>query len=380
MRCCAATLEEPIGTQAVDPSQWLRTCATVFKNQIPGFPDSYPAYISDSNYNLISQPGGLCADHLSCAFEDCSWTAEAKQALLSADLAKVDITTLPLPPLSLPTSISFPQSVRDIVDALARNAAAGTRQRVSIKTSGHSYVGSSSVKDSLLLNLRSFPKYSATSITSCTSPPAQNSSPCKLAIARGKRAMVRVGGGERWGDVYLAVLANNQRAGTTNYTVMGGGAGSVGAAGGWMQGGGLSLGQERMYGFGVDQVLELEMVLADGTHVKFGPTLWEAAPGFLYPRTTKVEGQCNANVVADEAAWQWGPCGRSIPFSDLWFAVRGGGGGSYGIVTSVRYQLHDFKPLHLLSADFAQLGEQCTQVQCDAAGFAVLWYGFPRCV
>ena len=36
--------------------------------------------------------------------------------------------------------------------------------------------------------------------------------------------------------------------------MIGGGAGTVSAAGGWLQGGGLSTGLERLYGFGVDQV------------------------------------------------------------------------------------------------------------------------------
>jgi hypothetical protein len=384
MRLFAAGLE-PIGTQAVDPNQWLRTCVPPFKNQ--GFPDhqGFPyginpnPYIAYSNYDLISQPGGLCADFMSCAFVNCSWSAAAKQALMSSDLTTVDIKTLlpQLPPLNLPAFINFPQSVKDVVDALASNAA-GKKLRVSIKTSGHSYSGSSTVGESLQLNLRSFPKYSATSITSCLSPPARESNPCKLALERGKKGTVRVGGGEKWGDVYLAVLANNRRTGSQKYNVLGGGAGSVGSAGGWLHGGGLSVGMERMYGFGVDQVLELEMVLADGTHVKFGPTGWETVPSLLYPRTTKVEGQCNANVVADEAAWQWAACENSIPFDDLWFAVRGGGGGSYGIVTAVLYQLHDFKPMYYITANLAPISKQCKEapLQCNCSEFDDLWYDF----
>jgi hypothetical protein len=38
------------------------------------------------------------------------------------------------------------------------------------------------------------------------------------------------------------------------YEVIGGGAGTVSAAGGWLQGGGISTGLERLWGFGVDQV------------------------------------------------------------------------------------------------------------------------------
>ena len=47
---------------------------------------------------------------------------------------------------------------------------------------------------------------------------------------------------------------------------------------------GLGDGSERVYGVGVDNVLELEMVLPSGQHVKFSPSKWEDAPGFLYPK------------------------------------------------------------------------------------------------
>ena len=113
-----------------------------------------------------------------------------------------------------------------------------------------------------------------------------------------------------------------------------------------MQGGGLSDGSERVYGFGDDQVLELEMVLADGQHVKFAPSKWEDAPGYLYPKTTEVSGYCNTNVAAAEAEWQWESCEVAVPWQDLWFAVRGGGGGSYGIVVAARLSRDCSYPRH----------------------------------
>ena len=129
--------------------------------------------------------------------------------------------------------------------------------------------------------------------------------------------------------------------GGKKFEPLGGGVGTVGAAGGWLQGGGLSTGLERLWGFGVDQVLELEMVLADGSHVWFGPFEWQQQVGYLYPKTTKVAGKCNINVSPDETAWEWVECDNEIPFADLWLAVRGGGGGTYGVVTAVHYQLND---------------------------------------
>jgi len=174
------------------------------------------------------------------------------------------------------------------------------------------------------------------------------------------------------------VIAYNQKN-TQQYTVVGGGAGTVAAAGGWLQGGGLSTGLERNYGFGVDQLLAIEMVLPDGSHVKFGPTKWQSAPGFLYPRTTLVEGQCNRRVSADESAWQWGPCSSRVSFSDLWFAVRGGGGGTFGIVTAVYAQLHDLKPIYALTINttaFSIIGYYCAVSGCDVDRLQNLWFDF----
>ena len=153
-------------------------------------------------------------------------------------------------------------------------------------------------------------------------------------------------------------------------------------AGGWLQGGGLSTGLERRYGFGVDQILEIEMVLADGIHVKFGPKKWVKETGYVYPRTTEVTGYCNSNLVDDESKWKWTKCSKAqtpaVPFSDLWFAVRGGGGGTYGVVTAVQAQLHDFESLFLVYRDDSVLNEflnvYCADIDC--LGVAFLFFDY----
>mmetsp|Transcript_13649 Transcript_13649/g.39150 ORF Transcript_13649/g.39150 Transcript_13649/m.39150 type:complete len:163 (-) Transcript_13649:63-551(-) len=120
---------------------------------------------------------------------------------------------------------------------------------------------------------------------------------CKLALARGKPAVMRAGGGQivdegrgtaRFGGVEQRFLqhssARNDRIGRH--------AGTVSLAGGWLASGGLggSLGM-RMYGIGVDQVLHVEMVLPDGRFVRFGPSAWTPAEGNqLYPQTKEVKG------------------------------------------------------------------------------------------
>ena len=100
---------------------------------------------------------------------------------------------------------------------------------------------------------------------------------------------------------------------------------------------------------GVDQVLQVEMVLPNGSHVKFGPTEWKdaSAEGFVVPRTTVVSGVCRSNPdEQDEEKWMWGACPEDfdIDFGDLWFAVNGGGGGTWGVVTSMTVQLQDSLP------------------------------------
>ena len=113
----------------------------------------------------------------------------------------------------------------------------------------------------------------------------------------------------------------------------------------------------------MDQVLQVEMVLPNGYHVKFGPTEWEdaSAEGFAVPRTKVVSGVCRSNPdEEDEEKWIWGDCPEDfdIDFGDLWFAVRGGGGGSWGVVTSVHLQLHDILPYNHFV--FRGTAEECS--------------------
>lgn len=116
---------------------------------------------------------------------------------------------------------------------------------------------------------------------------------------------------------------------------------------GWTFYGGLAATMNgRSYGFGADQVLQVEMVLPNSYHVRFGPTKWtKNAEGYVYPKTSSVSGVCRSNPdELDENYWTWIPCPRKagINFEDLWFAVRGGGGGTWGVVTSLYLQIHNY--------------------------------------
>ncbi|PSS36768.1 hypothetical protein PHLCEN_2v1399 [Hermanssonia centrifuga] len=111
--------------------------------------------------------------------------------------------------------------------------------------------------------------------------------------------VISLGAGVQWHEAYDAVHAHGR-------VIVGGltpGA-SVGAAGGWLQGGGHSALSPK-YGLGVDNAIEITVVTSSGAYL--------ITNQFQNP--------------------------------DLFWALRGGGGGTYGIVTSVTYQTHPSTPL-----------------------------------
>ena len=135
---------------------------------------------------------------------------------------------------------------------------------------------------------------------------------------------------------------------------------------------------------GVDQVLQVEMVLPNGYHVKFGPTEWEdaSAEGFVVPRTTVVSGVCRSNPdEQDEEKWIWEDCPEDfdIDFDDLWFAVRGGGGGTWGVVTSVTLQLQDFLPFNwfLFATMLGLMSEECSAFSSKFEEFRAKYFMRP---
>ncbi|KAK7470126.1 hypothetical protein VKT23_001567 [Stygiomarasmius scandens] len=105
--------------------------------------------------------------------------------------------------------------------------------------------------------------------------------------------------GVQWFEAYDAAQAHGRM-------IVGGisAGGSVGAAGGWISAGGHSAFSPQ-YGLGVDNVVQFTIVIASGEHLT-----------------------ANSHINAD-----------------LFWAVRGGGGGTYGVLTSVTYRTHEITPL-----------------------------------
>src|SRR5262249_45291764 len=110
---------------------------------------------------------------------------------------------------------------------------------------------------------------------------------------------VTVEAGARWLDAYQEVTGKRRRY------VQGGGCTSVGAAGGFLQGGGFGS-WSKQYGTAASNMLEARIVTAAG----------------------------RLRV------------GNACPSQDLFWALRGGGGGTFGVVTQATLRTHPL-PTHL---------------------------------
>jgi FAD binding domain/Berberine and berberine like len=128
------------------------------------------------------------------------------------------------------------------------------------------------------------------------------------AIGGGKR--LSIGAGTRWIRAY-----NFLRDRQSDYTVIGGGCAGVGVAG-FILGGGYSF-ISRSYGLGSDNVSAMEFVTADGEIIQLNDKL-----------TNKNE-------------------------QDLYWALRGGGGGNFGVVTKIDLQLHKTPEPRLMMGQIA---------------------------
>jgi FAD/FMN-containing dehydrogenase len=153
--------------------------------------------------------------------------------------------------------------------------------RLVVKGGGHSYLGGSNAPDSLLVWTRA--------MNAVTLHDAFVGRGCAPATAQ---PAVSVGAGAMWADAYAAVTTRGGRY------VQGGGCTTVGVAG-LVQGGGFGSFSKR-FGTAAASLIEAEVVTADG-----------------------------AIRIANA---------RTNP--DLFWALKGGGGGSFGVVTRLTLRTH----------------------------------------
>lgn len=171
------------------------------------------------------------------------------------------------------------QDSHDVIKAV--NFAREHHLRLAIKGAGHDYLGRSSAPNSLLIwthNMRNIHYHTSFVPEGCHH---------KMGPA------VTVGAGVRWGGVYQNVTTKH------HHYVQGGGCTTVGAAGGFTQGGGFGS-FSKAYGTGAGGMLQAKVVLANGKLV-------------------------TANACQHQ---------------DLFWALRGGGGGTYGVVTQMTLRVH----------------------------------------
>ncbi|CAF4172789.1 unnamed protein product, partial [Rotaria sp. Silwood2] len=151
--------------------------------------------------------------------------------------------------------------------------AATNNLRLTVKSTGHDYLGRSGAVGSLLLWLHYMKNMTLIE---------QYSSCGRASISNA----VRLGAGVQWGEAYRWL---NE----LHLTAIGGASGTVSAVGGYLQGGGHSP-LSRWQGLAADQVLEYDVVIANGQRQTVSP------------------------------------CQNG----DLFWALSGGGGGTYAIVLS----------------------------------------------
>ena len=166
------------------------------------------------------------------------------------------------------------------VSAAVRFAAA-TGVRLVVKGGGHSYLGGSNAPDSLLIWTRDM---DAIALHDSFVPSGSADAPVKA---------VSVGAGCLWGRVYAAVTGSGGRY------VQGGGCTTVGVAG-LVQGGGFGS-FSKTFGLAAASLLEAEIVTADGRIL----TVNEARE------------------------------------PDLFWSLKGGGGGTFGVVTRLTLRTHN---------------------------------------
>lgn len=149
--------------------------------------------------------------------------------------------------------------------------------QVVVKSTGHDFQGRSTAAGALMIWMHT---YTGVSIATTSACPGDTPIPA-----------ITVLGGTSWGTVYDAL--------PPQYGVVGGSSRTVCACGGYTLGGGHSY-MSPAYGLAVDNVLAFDAVLANGTMV-------------------------TASACSN---------------TDLFWALRGGGGGTFAVITSATYKLH----------------------------------------
>ncbi|KAJ7083921.1 hypothetical protein C8R43DRAFT_939702 [Mycena crocata] len=182
------------------------------------------------------------------------------------------------------------QTAADVQAAF--NFSQKTKVALSIKNTGHDLIGRSRQRDSLGLwthNLQTMSYHSSFVPEEC----------------EGSNRAITIGAGVTFEQVF-------QFADEHDSTFVGGYAQTIGASGGWLMGGGHSVLSPTL-GLGVDRVLQIKIVTPDGK--------------------TRTANACQN--------------------TDLFWALRGGGGGTFGVVLESTHLVEQRFPLQVINMTFA---------------------------
>ncbi|KAH8116292.1 FAD-binding domain-containing protein [Phellopilus nigrolimitatus] len=185
---------------------------------------------------------------------------------------------------------------------------------LSIKNSGHDYKGRSSGRNTLGLWVHN--------LDSITSDARFVPEGCD---ANSSFSTITTGTGALWADVY-------KYAEEKNITVIGGYSQTIAAGGGWLMGGGHS-DLSPVYGLGVDRVLQIKLVTPDGE--------------------VRVANACQD--------------------SGLFWALRGGGGSTFGVVLEVTYKVEKRVALQVAKLSFNGTSENLPQFYGTLVNSSLNW-------
>ncbi|KIJ13627.1 hypothetical protein PAXINDRAFT_80811 [Paxillus involutus ATCC 200175] len=178
---------------------------------------------------------------------------------------------------------------RSVVDVQAAvNFSVKHNLKLVVKNTGHDFLGRSAARGSFVVWTHNMKNITFNPAFVPQGAPANETDD-----------VVTLGAGVQWGEAYAAVDQNGRM-------IVGGSVGSIGAAGGWLAGGGHSA-LSPTYGLGVDNAIEISVVLSTGEYLTV----------------------------------------NNYQNPDLFWALRGGGGSTYGIVTSVTYRTYPSVPAQI---------------------------------
>ncbi|KZP28938.1 FAD-binding domain-containing protein [Athelia psychrophila] len=290
-------------------SQWAHLNATLGGKLAAGTPISAPCFpvvngknvtvdstacaVVQQNYTKPSFRSGFFGAYMLPQWETCQ--SKGQQCLLDATNTSDPHawTDYSCQQGSIPPYYIDVRNASDVQTAYAFSLASGVH--LSIKNSGHDYKGRSSGADTLSLwthNLQSIAHNPSFVPAGCAKSVSYNA--------------VTLGSGAYWQQVYDFAELNN-------ITVIGGYHQTIASGGGWVQGGGHSI-LSPNYGLGIDRVVEFKVVTPDGQY-----------------RT--------ANECQNE---------------DLFWALRGGGGSTYGVVLETSQRVEPQLTLQVASISFTQ--------------------------